>query len=604
MHLSGLRVLNYSSFEDSGAIELSPGINLFVGPNNCGKSALLRSIVAPMPDNPHRGSAQLPIKPAPSSVELRISITVGDLYDRLLRAGHQASFPMGGANVREGQQKLERLLADPNNVVELHAVRVAGHDISAFKGASIAELRDQSNQMIMQVGRTADGKFSFQGRPSTADNLAAFFDAPASASAFYFGSQRVNVGRVPISDEFSLKPDASNLPTVLANVQATRAPVFELIEEHLAEILPGVQRITVVPSGGAFEILLWPQRRGPLSELNFSLNESGSGVGQILALICAIVLHGQAVIVVDEINTYLHPAAIKKLFRLIQARYPQHQYIISAHSADVIFGSNPARLFTVRRDDLVSEVNDLRLQTADDARRVAGLLGFSMLDVFGNDRIIWVEGPTEEVVFPLVLDAFGQPLRPEIGLCAVGNASSFSTSRSRRDEIISIYENAGKRLAPLLQGMAFGLDRERLTDESVAKLQSSKRKLRFLPRRCLENYFVQPVAIAQILEDLGESVAVADVEAELVALAGQREYGAERYWKGDLNGTTWLRWVDGPKLLSRLFQTLTENRQEFRKTRDTVALARYILINNKDSLSDLLEFLANLVKIAERDTRP
>ena len=59
----------------------------------------------------------------------------------------------------------------------------------------------------MQVGRTADGTFSFQGRPSSADNLASFFDAPESASAFYFGSQRVNVGRVNISDEFTLKPE-------------------------------------------------------------------------------------------------------------------------------------------------------------------------------------------------------------------------------------------------------------------------------------------------------------------------------------------------------------------------------------------------------------
>lgn len=355
---------------------------------------------------------------------------------------------MGGPRLPDAQDRLQRLLADPDQVVRLEAVRTAEKGILPQRGAALVELRDESGQNIMQVGRTSDGQFNFQGRPMGNDNLASFFDAPGSASAFYFGSQRVNVGRVPISDEFALKPDASNLPTVLANVQATRAPIFELIEEHLAEILPGVQRLTVVPSGGTFEIFLWPQRRGPLSDLRFSLNESGSGVGQLLALICAVVLHNQAVIVVDEINTYLHPAAIKKLLRLIQAQYPQHQYIISAHSADVIFGSNPAKVFTVRRDELVSEVSELRLQTAEDVRRIAGLLGFSMLDVFGNDRIIWVEGPTEEVVFPLILDAFDQPLRPEIGVCAVGNASSFSAAKTRRDEVFSIYENAGKRLAP------------------------------------------------------------------------------------------------------------------------------------------------------------
>jgi hypothetical protein len=511
---------------------------------------------------------------------------------------------MGGANANKGQEQLQTLLSDPNRVIELQAVRVAGSSITALNGASIAELRDPTNQIAMQVGRAGDGTFSFQGRPAGPDNLASFFDAEASGSVFYFGSQRVNVGRVQISDEFALKPDASNLPTVLSNVQNTRARVFELIEEHLAEILPGVQRITVNPSGGDFEIFLWPQRNGQLSDLRFSLNESGSGVGQLLALICAIVLHNQAVIVVDEINTYLHPAAIKKLFRLIQGQYPQHQYIISAHSSDVIFGSNPAKLFTVRRDDLVSEVSELRLQTADDARRIAGLLGFSMLDVFGNDRIIWVEGPTEELVFPLILDAFDEPLRPEIGVCAVGNASSFSASRTRRDEIISIYENAGKRLAPLLQGMAFGLDRERLSDDAVKKLQSSRRKLRFLPRRCLENYFLKPSSIARVLQDLGESVGQPEVETKIVALASAREYGAHREWKGDLNGTSWLRIVDAPKLLARLFSDLSGNRHEFRKTRDTVALARDVLAHDKESLREIFEFIANLVNIAERDTKP
>lgn len=601
MYVSGVRLRNYSSFEDSGQIELSPGINLFVGPNNCGKSALLRSIVSPMPNNPHRGSGDLPIQPPPSSVELQITITIGDLYERLQRSGLQPVFPMGGT---EGQNELSRLLSSPSNIVTVEAIRQAGTGVGPLGGASISSLRNPANQRVMQVGRTADGKFSFQGKPGGLDNLTHFLDHPASGSAFYFGSQRVNVGRVSISDEFALKPDASNLPTVLAHVQNTRAPIFELIEEHLSEILPGVQRITVPPRGGEFKILLWPQRRGPQSDLSFSLDESGSGVGQLLALICAIVLHSQAIIVVDEINTYLHPAAIKKLFRLIQAQYPQHQYIISAHSADVIFGSNPTKLFTVRRDDLVSEVNELQLQTAEDARRIAGLLGFSMLDVFGNDRIIWVEGPTEEVVFPLVLEAFGKPLRPEIGVCSVGNPASFSVSTTRRDEILGIYENAGKRLAPLLQGMAFGLDRERLSDDAVAKLESSKRKLRFLPRRCLENYFMMPAAIARVLANLGETVTADDVEAQLVALGGDPAYSAHRYWNGDLNAAAWLRWVDAPKLLAQLFRNLTDARQEFRKTRDTVSLARAVLGTDKESLSELFRFIANLVVIAERDTKP
>ena len=41
MYISSFRVTNYSTYVDSGWINLSPTMNLFVGINNSGKSALL-----------------------------------------------------------------------------------------------------------------------------------------------------------------------------------------------------------------------------------------------------------------------------------------------------------------------------------------------------------------------------------------------------------------------------------------------------------------------------------------------------------------------------------------------------------------------------------
>lgn len=103
---------------------------------------------------------------------------------------------------------------------------------------------------------------------------------------------------------------------------------------------------------------------------------------------------------------------------------------------------------------------------------------------------------------------------------------------------------------------------------------------------------------------MGESVTVEEVEAQLALLAGNQEYGAAKYWKADLGGAAWLRWVDAPKMLAQLFSNLTDNRQELRKTRDTVALARDLIEHDKNALSKLSDFIANLVSIAERDTKP
>jgi predicted ATP-dependent endonuclease of OLD family len=58
MRLIQMRVTNFSSFKDTGWIKFSPGINLIVGQNNAGKSALLRVFDQSLEDNRHRNTAE------------------------------------------------------------------------------------------------------------------------------------------------------------------------------------------------------------------------------------------------------------------------------------------------------------------------------------------------------------------------------------------------------------------------------------------------------------------------------------------------------------------------------------------------------------------
>lgn len=602
MHISSVRLRNYASYADTGEIALSTGINLIIGANNSGKSAFLQALCPPLVDNRKKGPSD-PSLPASSVVDLTISISINEIFDRMDAAGIAVSFPNQSPVTPERERKLPKLLAEPDAPLELLATRIPNSGTHARDGSSIVSLKDASQQLVTQI-RREDGKFNLLGRSGGVDNLPSFLDHPTSGNLFYFGSQRVNIGRVAISDETTLKSDASNLPTVLMNISATKPATFERIEQHLAEIITGIQRITIVPSGGTFEIFLWTVRTGVSSDVSFSLNNSGSGIAQLLAIISAIVLQEQSVIIIDEINTYLHPAAIKKLFRIIQSHYLHHQYIISCHSPDVIFSSGASNLLAVSRDELTSTIETISIKTAEDARVVAGLLGFSMLDVFGNERVIWVEGPTEEIVFPQILESFGDPIPPEIGVCAVGTTNGFSASATRRDEIIAIYENAGKKMAPLLHGMAFGLDREGLSDEAVKRLEASKRKLRFLPRRCVENYLLVPSAICQRLRDLGENPELDAITAEIERVTKNREYCAHGPARGLCFSNDWLRWVDGAKLLDHLFRVFSEDRHTYRKTTDTPRLVQILLSSEPALLAELHSFAANLLRIASKDSKP
>ena len=62
MHLSSIRVFNYKSFVDSGTIYLMPGINIIVGQNNAGKTALLETMSFDFQNVPHESLASKPTK--------------------------------------------------------------------------------------------------------------------------------------------------------------------------------------------------------------------------------------------------------------------------------------------------------------------------------------------------------------------------------------------------------------------------------------------------------------------------------------------------------------------------------------------------------------
>lgn len=559
-------------------------------------------MLPPLQDNRHRGP-DAAASTTPSELGFTLQTTVGEIADRIRAMNQPLHFPAGSDRESEdGIRALSDFLNDRNRPVELQMSRSAGGAAHPQDGASVAAFRVPGSQLVMEV-TDQDGLLLPSSRGPQVDNLGMIFETFPN-SFFYFGSQRVNVGRIGISDEIVLHSDASNLPTVLSNIKETRAPLFEAIEQHVCDIIPDIERITIVSFGGHYEILLWPFRTGAGSDINFKLNESGSGIGQLLAILCAVAVSPQSVVVIDEINTYLHQAAIHKLLRVLQTEYRHHQYIVSAHSTDVLFGANAERIYAVTKTRLVSTVKLLDLKNTDAAREVAGLLGFSMLDVFGNDRLIWVEGSSEELVFPLILAAFDAPLGPEWGICSVGLPSSFTASETRSSEVYAIYENAGKRLSPLLKGMAFGLDREGLDDAAVAHFERSRKKLRFLPRRCLENYFLDPDAISQVFSDLGENIDSQAVEHSIMSLANHRKFHASKEWATDIEGEEWLKVVDGAKLLSEVFSTLTEKRYEFRKTRDNVSLAKFMLMKKKEKLKGLNAFIENLVRIAGKDSAP
>ena len=284
-----------------------------------------------------------------------------------------------------------------------------------------------------------------------------------------------------------------------------------------------VRNLSVAPSVNAasLEILVWPTKKQLQRELSFGLDNCGTGVAQVIAILTIAMTFERAVIIIDEISSFLHPAAAKALLRIIQTNYAQHQYIIGTHSPEVLSAGNPATVHIVRRNGYDSVVERVNLGELDQLRDVADDLGISVTDVFGAERMIWVEGRTEELCFPFIYEVADGQLPRGLVVTSVVATGDFNAKGRRRELVFQIYDRVSRAASPLVRPVAFSFDREALTDEDRRRLEErSDGRLLFLPRRHFECFLLDPAAIAAFINnhvpDLAKPVSPDDVSLSKV----------------------------------------------------------------------------------------
>jgi hypothetical protein len=86
MHISKIAIENYKSFLKSEEIIFQPGINVIIGPNNSGKTALLEVLSGKFADRPHRSERNTPHNLTNSSKQRSIAAyTIRIEPDELIR---------------------------------------------------------------------------------------------------------------------------------------------------------------------------------------------------------------------------------------------------------------------------------------------------------------------------------------------------------------------------------------------------------------------------------------------------------------------------------------------------------------------------------------
>lgn len=619
MRFEDFSINNYKCYPQVGPLKFEPGFNVIVGPNNAGKTALLESLSLQFHAHPHRSLSTRPRTTSPHSsrshVAFSLTISTDELRD-LLALGERLVLPVpkGYNQDSDGAANLLTYFDNQKEVsLALGREASAGSEgfylarfpvLNAFKASGTT-----GKQPFFIYQRNEDSSFSFSSvklmEPGNDQLLG--LSSHLVNRVYAFRAERLTLGESSFGAGSVLRNDAQNLAEVLHTLQTTKPAKFNDFLLLTREIFPGIAHISVRPKQGAGnvqEIVMWHELDArDRADLAFTLAESGTGIGQVLAMLyVALNADFPLVIIIDEPNSFLHPAASRKLIQILKD-FPQHQYLLSTHSPEIIRATSPSTLTLLERNGPVTSVRQVEASSLDSQRQCLQLLGVRLSDVFAADAVLWVEGSTEEEIFPMLMrDRDLVPSHAVISILAVRSASEFQGKRKRLELVLDIYRRltSGASLVPRTLGFLF--DSEGLTDaDKRALADTSRGSIRFLPRRMFENYLLDSVAIAAVMNQLptfaSDPISSDTVEAWLTTNGRAPRFFDNRSVDHKVFSEAWERDVNAAHLLDVLYGELSVQRERYDKLRDGVALTKAILSNAPARFIQIEDLLREMVRV-------
>jgi AAA15 family ATPase/GTPase len=330
MRIKSVRIENYKSYENS-QISFSSMFNVVVGQNNSGKTALLEAMdLANFAAHPHKRMENG--KPARqnnrSKVGVEVALSGDEIKTLFLSNGGTFSIPISSnTSLQVASRDVERFFAQKEMIVpfsyEPHGTGWLFEGQTAQPNSATIEIdKNKESWTVQGIGNGP----SFSSEPIREQFI---------RSIYFSRAERFSVSRYSLNNEKVLSPRAENLPTVVLHLQLERRARYDRLNQLLNKVFPNIHGVSARRADDGQAVLsIWsidPNMEYP--ELAVDLSECGTGVGQAIAILFAVVSADfPRIFVIDEPNSFLHPSAARALFRILKDE--DHQYIVSTHAAD------------------------------------------------------------------------------------------------------------------------------------------------------------------------------------------------------------------------------------------------------------------------------
>lgn len=585
MRIDTIAIENYKCFLEKQEIIFAKGFNLLIGKNNSGKTTALE--LTSLPDNingPHRSERNLieyMEKPEPSS---SYSICISTKINELRRFfGDQFFIPLpNNAHSLDNRSKVAEALSleSPVKLIYYFAGQEKRLQVETPLGRSDSATKSKTISGAMLDFKLSSNGFINADTPNFSSSISPLINHETIRKAVYrFSALRTPRARYSMENGAELRTDAENLAFCINHLQTNDSEGHLQLCTLLNRIFPEIKWIQAPPSlNQLFELQclpVHPDRRR--NDLAISIDKMGTGIGNIIAIPYVLLTSRfPQVIAIDEPNSFLHPKALRELLQILESHGKEHQYILTGHSPEVLTAIEPSTITYFEMENSSSTVKQFTKGQFHELRSGLSDLGIRMTDLHARDQVLWVEGQTEELIFPSLLRAFCPLKAAGTAVLRVTNTGRFEQKGLPINEVADAYQRlTNDAVVPPL--VTILLDKEGKTDAQVQELMSKSKILKILPLRMIENYVLDTDAIHHVMQKHG-SIS----NKELIS----------RKITSDLD----LKTFDGAKLLKTIFADSEPVTINYSKTTHTVEIFEWLLENKPDVLEPLKHFIENLMR--------
>ena len=246
---------------------------------------------------------------------------------------------------------------------------------------AVSAARDRSGHFRVENGQTTASSFSHPPGAGS-DRLYLMqvagypyfrpvYDALAGMGFYNFHPEQIRELQSPDPGDL-LKPDGSNIASVLARLKVEAPESAERMETYLSKVVPGTVGMEPKTVGPKLTLEFSQRVRGDSNPWRFLANNVSDGTLRVLGVLVALYQgsgaeSGNAMLVgIEEPEGALHPAAAGLLADVLLEASGRVQVVITSHSADLLDRD------TIPRESLVavvSEDGETRLAPLDEAGR-------------------------------------------------------------------------------------------------------------------------------------------------------------------------------------------------------------------------------------------